>query len=112
MTRLSPHFLEREFACSCCGTVKVDPELVRRLELLRAVVGKPLVVVSGYRCAVHNARVGGAKQSQHRLGTAVDLKHGYATVRQAAAAGFRGIGHRGPWAVHVDIRSTPARWTY
>jgi len=35
--------------------------------------GKPVVITSGYRCAVHNRAVGDAKQSQHLLGNAVDI---------------------------------------
>jgi uncharacterized protein YcbK (DUF882 family) len=110
--RLSPHFIEHEFRCRHCGRVKVSPTLVARLEALRAIVGRPCVILSAYRCPEHNARVGGAPASQHLLGTAADLPQGYATVRQATSAGFTGIGHRGDWAVHVDVRPKRARWTY
>ncbi len=110
--RVSEHFLEREFRCHHCGRVKIVPELVQRLEQLRTIVGAPLEVVSGYRCEVWNRAVGGRPKSQHLLGNAVDLRTGYARVSEAAHAGFNGIGRRGGWAVHVDIRSTPARWVY
>jgi uncharacterized protein YcbK (DUF882 family) len=110
--RVSEHFLQREFACRHCGQVRIVPELVERLEHLRRIVGEPLVVVSGYRCATHNTAIGGAARSRHLLGEAVDLRHGYARVSQAAHAGFLGIGRRGGWAVHVDVREKPARWSY
>lgn len=111
--RLSPHFVSDEFRCKHCGRVEVLEELVAHLELLRAIVGRPLTPVSGYRCPEHNARVGGARGSQHLVGRAADLPHGYATVAQARKAGFRGIGQRGPWAVHVDVRTgRRATWTY
>lgn len=112
MGDLSPHFSSREFACHHCGQVKVAPTLVARLELLRAEVGRPLRIVSGYRCPVHNRAVGGAKLSKHVLGEAADIPSGYATIAQAEKAGFRGIGNRGRWAVHVDVRRSPARWRY
>lgn len=112
MGDLSAHFNRREFACHHCGKVKVVGPLVAGLERLRAIVGRPLNLVDAYRCPVHNRAVGGARNSQHPLGTAADLPVGYATVAQAEQAGFTGIGNRGPWAVHVDVRARRARWTY
>lgn len=74
---------------------------------------RPIAIVSGYRCPVHNAAVGGARDSQHMYGAAADIHSGIATVSQAARAGFRGIGSAGPWAIHVDVRDgPPARWKY
>lgn len=110
--RLSPHFTDREFRCRHCGEVRVSPHLVAHLERLRTIVGRPCHIVSGYRCPEHNRAVGGATSSQHLLGTAADLRSGYATLAQAEAAGFTGIGRQGRWAVHVDVRPTPARWYY
>lgn len=107
MGDLSPHFSSREFACHHCGVVKIAPTLVARLEILRAQIGKPLVIVSGYRCPVHNRAVGGAPASKHLLGQAADLRPNVVTLLQAQAAGFRGIGHRGRWVTHVDVRPGP-----
>lgn len=76
-------------------------------------IERPLPIVSGYRCAIHNRAVGGAPRSQHRLGTAADVPEGLVTVEQALMAGFRGIGSRGIWAVHLDVRpGRLARWRY
>jgi hypothetical protein len=34
-------------------------------------------------------------------------------VAEAESVGFRGIGSRGSWATHVDMRDGPvARWSY
>ena len=108
-----PHFRPSEFACHHCGARKTATNLLESLERLRAIKGgRPLRIISGYRCPVHNARVGGAKASRHMVGDAADIPEGYATVAEAKAAGFTGIGNRGPWAVHVDRRPTPARWSY
>lgn len=127
MGDLSEHFDRSEFRCKGHGRpghvahdTPVDLELVGRLELLREICGgQPLAIVSGHRCEWHNARQGGARNSQHvaprpgRPGTrAADIPAGYATVAQAAAAGFKGIGSKGRWAVHVDTRAYKARWRY
>ena len=104
MGDLSAHFSRHEFACRHCGRVIVTRHLVQHLERLRALVGAPLVVVSGYRCPEHNRAVGGARGSLHTRGMAADLRRGYATRAQARAAGFTGIGFCGDSAVHVDVR--------
>lgn len=43
------------------------------LEPVRELLGKPIVVNSGFRCPVHNAAVGGVANSQHMKGEAVDI---------------------------------------
>lgn len=107
MGDLSPHFNRSEFACHHCGKVIVSDRLVARLEILRAQLGKPISIVSGYRCPVHNAQVGGAKNSQHLAGQAADLKPGLCRAPEAERAGFRGIGVCKGWVVHVDVRPGP-----
>lgn len=116
MGDLSAHFSRTEFRCK--GTrhsahAPVSAHLVQHLERLRAIAGgRPLVILSGVRCALHNAAVGGAPRSRHLVGDAADIPIGYATVDQAERAGFTGIGSRGKWAVHVDTRPRRARWSY
>lgn len=114
MGDLSPHFSRSEFKCRHCGrVVGPHPRLVQVLEAIRALSGRPLVVVSGYRCRVHNNAVGGAATSQHVVGTAADIPRGRATVLQARAAGATGIGHKDGWATHVDVRAGgPSSWEY
>lgn len=114
MPRVSQHFVEQEFASKDGGGVRVEARLVWALERLRAICGgRPLRIVSGYRTPAHNARVGGAARSRHLHGDAADIPYGYATVEQARQAGFRGIGRRGRYAVHVDMRPGPrAEWSY
>lgn len=112
MGDLSPHFSRREFACRHCGVAKIARGLVARLEITRAHIGQPLVIVSGYRCPVHNKRVGGARHSRHMVGDAVDIRPGLLRVPEAEKLGWRGIGIKNGWVVHVDLRPTPARWKY
>lgn len=114
MGDLSPHFSTSEFRDRRTGQVKVDPRLVAHLEVLRCWCGsKPLRIVSGFRSPSSNVTVGGAKNSEHLYGRAADIPAGYATVEQARAAGFTGIGRSGKWATHVDVRPGPrAEWSY
>lgn len=44
-----------------------------QLDCIRALLGVPVIVSSGYRSPVVNAAIGGAKNSQHMLGQAVDF---------------------------------------
>lgn len=118
--RLSEHFDSEEFRCVGRTTpghpahrVLVDRHLVAHLEDLRAIVGRPLRIVTGHRCVWWEVYRGRSGTSQHVRGRAADIPSGYATVSQAESAGFVGIGRSGPWAVHVDVRTgPPARWRY
>jgi len=47
--------------------------LAKGLEQVQALTGFPLELSSAYRCPKLNARVGGAKTSQHTLGQAADF---------------------------------------
>lgn len=114
MGDISKHFSRSEFCCrDGCGRCDPSPRLVEVLERIRAITGRPLIVVSGCRCEARNKAVGGASRSRHLHCDAADIPPGRATVDQAAAAGAVGIGSAGPWAVHVDVRpGGPARWRY
>lgn len=115
MGDLSPHFSRSEFRCKCgCQPTPVDPHLVEHLEQLRAKIGRPIVIVSGYRCQSHNARVGGAKNSQHLVGRAADIRPGLRVgLDTARNVGFTGVGLRNGVVTHVDVRNPPrAVWHY
>ena len=103
--KLSANFMLHEFACKDNGvskTVLVDDELIQRLEQLRAKVGKPININSGYRTQNHDKVVGGSGRGMHTRGMA------------AKEIGFRGIGmyHRKPseQVVHVDTRPSACKW--
>ena len=113
--KLSPHFLEVELACRCCGRLLVQPELINKLELLRRLVGKPVLVNSGYRCPTHNRAVGGVVNSFHLRGKAADIRVPEMAVKEisplAEKVGFDGIGlYPIQGIVHVDVRGYRARW--
>ena len=78
-----------------------------------------LRVTSGYRDPATNARVGGAKNSQHTHGTAVDIAmRGIPETRQreiveyARSLGARGLGYYpSNQSAHFDMRKgAPAAW--
>jgi len=118
--KVSPHFSLREFQCrgrNCCGgAVKVDSELLERLEQLRVRLGKPVMLSCGYRCPQHNEAVGGTPNSFHMQGIAADVRttnlgmSPLEVARMAREVGFTGVGvydgyHGKRGFVHVDVRS-------
>jgi len=109
-----PHFSAAEIACPCCGETYVWPEAIDALERLRAAMIAPLQIDSAHRCALHNARVGGAPLSMHKkLAFDVALT-GHDPARllaEARRAGFRGFGF-GQTFLHLDTRARPAHWFY
>jgi len=114
--RLTKNFLYSEFTCKCgCGFNAIQIVFVRRLQMIRTLIRRPLTVVSGCRCTKHNRYVGGATKSRHLRGIAVDVKATGLTPKQIASIarslGFGGIGI-GKTFVHLDFRSTPCEWKY
>jgi len=112
--RISENFNLREFACKCCGSVKIDSELVGKLQRIRDMIKRPIIVTSAYRCPKHNKEVGGTDNSYHTQGLAVDIKvDGYGLEELeniARAVGFRGIGiYKGANFIHLDLGPT-RRW--
>ena len=68
-----PSFSPAEIACRGTGRLLVNDEALDRLQALRRVLGRPMIVNSAYRSPEHNARVGGATKSQHLSGAAFDI---------------------------------------
>jgi uncharacterized protein YcbK (DUF882 family) len=111
--RLSAHFNAAEFACPHCHVAVVRDQLLAVLERIRARTDTPLHIVSGYRCPVHNAQINGAANSMHMYGAAADLAPGSCTIAIARSAGAVGVGTKGQWVLHVDVRDgAPASWVY
>lgn len=67
------NFKASEFACHHCGQNQIDQKVIDLCQKIRDALGVPVRVNSGYRCAAHNAAVGGVRGSKHTLGMAADL---------------------------------------
>lgn len=116
--KLTENFWLDEFQCSCCHQVKIEPELLEKLQKLRTMVNFPFVLNSAFRCIAHNKKEGGKPKSFHLQGKAVDvLMKGKDIVAFAILAeeiGFKGIGsyrdNKGnPVFIHLDIGTSYVR---
>ena len=72
MIVMSKNFNISEFACKCCSKVKIYNELINELQKIRDIFGV-MIVSSAYRCEKHNKEIGGANNSLHTKGLAVDI---------------------------------------
>ena len=72
-------FSMNEFECHCgcrmpdSARANIEALVEQVLDPAREGYGKPVCVNSGYRCARHNAAVGGVAGSQHMRGEAADI---------------------------------------
>lgn len=102
---MSKYFTEDEMRCKCgCGQCKMNEHFMDLLDSLRAAIGKPLVVTSGYRCPEHDKAIGGS--GNHTTGFAVDLSVTdsnlrYLVVKTALELGFTRIGVARAF-IHLD----------
>ena len=112
---VSKHFRLWEFESKPTRSVRLSPDLVARLQRLRDLLSRPVIVLSGYRTPEHNARVGGVAGSFHMQGLAADVTwEGFeidGAVQLAEQTGFDGIGrYPRKGFLHVDVRGYWARW--
>lgn len=126
MTALSPHFSLEEMCFSQTATRhRIDntppPEIIERLrhtasqlEVVRGLIGQPIIVSSGYRSPELNKAVGGSSNSAHCKGFAVDFTcPAYGTPLKickaidAAKIQFDQLIQEGTW-VHISF-SIPMR---
>ena len=114
------HFTLNEFECQCgCGEKPMQPSFLNAIDKARDAAGVPFVITSGYRCAEHNAAVGGVENSAHVKGCAADIACSSSTQRFAIicgllTAGFSRIGIADGF-VHCDNDKNKPEgviWTY
>lgn len=110
------YFTDTEMQCKHCGQKGMDENFMEKLNLARAVAGFPFVVNSGYRCPIHNRKVG-STTTNHPRGLAADIiceddDKRFIMVRAMIGVEMSGIGI-GHNFVHCDINhGTPMIWTY
>lgn len=125
---ITPNFWLHEFSCRD-GTPYPEEwiaerlrPLCRALEVLRADLGAPLIIDSGYRTPAYNKFVGGVSASQHTEGRASDIRcmtvkpadvHARAlALYQSGLLLIGGLGEYGTFT-HMDVRpgARLARWS-
>ena len=111
MGDMTENFSRAEFDCKDqCGLNLTKPALVAVLQTIRDHFDVPVKIVSGTRCEKHNRKVGGAKKSQHLLGTAADIQVSGISpgeVARFAKSLMKGYGGVKAYATftHVDTRA-------
>lgn len=107
------HFTREELQCKCCETLTIQDEMKEKLTLAREIADIPFHVNCMYRCENHNKEVGGAPDSMHLRGGAIDVHcpdhiARYKMVKAFLQAGFNTIIIY-PTFIHADIRPTEER---
>ena len=109
------HFNKNEFEYP----YKMDHDLLRKLDVARTLAGIPFVITSDFRTEAHNDRIGGAENSAHLRGLAVDIRcsnsgERYIIYDGLRTAGFRRIGLADGF-IHADTDATlpqEVTWLY
>jgi uncharacterized protein YcbK (DUF882 family) len=120
---LFPNFTEAEFRCSHTGRCDMNLETMKRIQRLRHIFSKPMIVTSGYRDPSHPAEQGKDEPGAHTMGRAVDIAIRGADALQlvglAIAEGFTGVGVSQKGAsrfIHLDDVEVglprPMIWSY
>tara|TARA_R100001198_G_C5024053_1_gene93131 strand:- start:39 stop:422 length:384 start_codon:yes stop_codon:yes gene_type:complete len=121
------YFSNEELICKGTGEYGMYDHFMYKLDALREELGRPLIITSAYRHPAHNSAIGGAPNSPHTLGRAVDIQCmgglAYDIMQLAFKHGMTGIGvsQRGNHDsrfLHLDDltngddRSRPWVWSY
>lgn len=85
-----------EVVCKCgCGMLPTD-KVLRLFDELRSKTKFSIPISSGARCREHNKKIGGAFNSAHTFGEALDCivagANAYLVLKIALELGFTGIG--------------------
>lgn len=122
--QLTANFSLSEFRSKCGAdfpplVLKNIQDLAKALQVIRNELRVPITINSGYRSPEHNNRIGGAQNSMHTRGLAVDFSAQGMAPNAVAAIIERlisegkipqgGLKAYKTW-VHYDIRGTRARW--
>lgn len=113
--KLSENFCVKEFACKDgSDTIKIDLDLIPLIQRFRNYVETGVYFNSAYRTPSYNKKVGGATNSYHVKGQALDIpflnSYKYLTSREKMCAFFNTLGVKGiiiyPTFIHVDTRTS------
>lgn len=122
--RLTPNFSLDEFQSKDGSAFPAEVVqnlsiLAEQLQVLREHLGRSITILSGYRSAAHNLKIGGAKESFHVKGMAADIQVSGMTPAQVAQEIEKlikegkmkqgGVGIYSTW-IHYDFRGKRIRW--
>ena len=100
------NFRFEEFACSCCGRVDINSELVDFLQKSREELGESITINSGYRCPDHNSKVSSTGPSGPHTKSAVDIHISNSQHRKRMISYFApkvsGLGIAKTF-IHIDL---------
>lgn len=111
---------ETECRCGCGGDI--TDSFRASLDIIRAEVGAPMRINSGFRCEAYDKSIGG--KGVHPTGKAADVAcsglHAHKILTQALIIGMKGVGvsqrgsHEGRF-LHLDMtdgKTRPWIWSY
>ena len=107
-----PNFTKEEFDCKETGENLMQAGFMDKLQELRTLYGKPIIITSGYRSPKHSIEARKQQPGMHSTGLACDIgcngQDAYAILKLATALGFTGIGISQkaglPRFIHLDLR--------
>jgi len=116
MGDLSKNFSRLEVQCPCgCGANLINSFLIEKLQKVRNIIGRPIIITSGVRCEFYNTSIKASMNSSHipdsyGIGNAVDIacttsKDRYELV-EVAQKFFKRIGISGGsygGSIHLDV---------
>ena len=128
MGDLSKNFSKLEIMGPCsCGADKISPVLIEKLQKVRNIIGRSIIITSGVRCEFYNASIKASMNSSHipddhGIGNAVDIacinsKDRYELV-ELAQKYFKRIGiSKGQYGgvIHLDVDRSKVQevmWLY
>ena len=101
-----PNFTPVELACRHCGELYYDEESFDKLQNARTLAGFGFVINSAHRCNLHNARIGGAPNSEHKriaFDISIKRREKKKILQSCQQAGFETFGFYGTF-LHTDTR--------
>ena len=128
MDDLSKNFSKLEVQCPCsCGSNNISPALIKKLQKVRDIIGRSIIITSGVRCEFYNASIMASLNSsyipdEYGIAKAVDIaclnsKDRYELV-EVAQKFFKRIGISGGsygGFIHLDVDRSKVQevmWLY
>ena len=111
------NFTAEEFMCQYTGQHGIQQHVADKIQQLRDLVGRPLIITSAYRHPTHPIEAKKSTPGTHAQGLAVDIKvssgaERYELITLGLQLGATGIGVNKTF-IHLDWReSTTVAWEY